>query len=86
MSAFGAVIDRKRIYHASFAIGFDRPRPNISEVTVFSKEVSIGSLCREPAAAAAPLSDAVRLGGIPCQIPPKKSGKSCGQNYYITVR
>jgi 2-dehydropantoate 2-reductase len=35
--AFLESFDRSRIYHASFAIGFRRLKPHISEVTVITR-------------------------------------------------
>jgi 2-dehydropantoate 2-reductase len=65
---FKGIFDLQRIYHVSFAIGFQRPQPNISEVTVFSKPVSIGSIFGALAEAAANLADAIKNGGIPCEV------------------
>ena len=42
--AFESVFKRSQIYHASFAIGFKRPKLYISEVTVITAPVSIGSI------------------------------------------
>lgn len=66
--AFADIFDTHRIYHASFAIGFKRPEPNISEVTVITAPVSIGSLFGAPAEKCAELSDAILKGGIPCRL------------------
>lgn len=66
--AFTDILDKHRIYHASLAIGFRRPRPNISEVTVMSKPAAIGSIFGNPAEACGKLADAIRRGGIPCQV------------------
>jgi 2-dehydropantoate 2-reductase len=63
---FLKVFDKSRIYHASFAIGFKRPRPYISEVTVITSPVAIGSIFSFPANACAGLAEAIDKGGIPC--------------------
>jgi 2-dehydropantoate 2-reductase len=60
--------DMSQIYHASFAIGFKRPAPNISEVTVITAPVSIGSIFGFPAGACGALSEAIDRGGIPCTL------------------
>lgn len=64
--AYSAIFDTSRIYHASFAIGFKRLEPYISEVTVITSPVSIGSIFGGPANACAKLANAIDLGGIPC--------------------
>lgn len=53
---------------ASFAIGFQRPQPNISEVTVFSSPVQIGRLGGGTPENAKKLAEAVDRGGIPCAV------------------
>lgn len=58
----------EQIYHASFAIGFRRPEPHISEVTVITSPVSIGSIFGTPAEICAPLAAAIDAGGIPCGV------------------
>lgn len=63
--AFTEVLAIHRIYHASFAIGFLRPQPHISEVTVFSAPVSVGSIFGDPAKRCAELVGAIDRGGIP---------------------
>lgn len=65
---FSDAFDLRQIYHASFAIGFQRPQPNVSEVTVFSSPVLIGSLFGSSAEACAKLADAIQRGDIPCQL------------------
>lgn len=66
--AFDGIFPKEQIYHASFAIGFRRPRPFESEVTVYSKPVTIGSLFGQPASACQSLADAIDKGGIPCGV------------------
>lgn len=66
--AFAGILDRHRIYHASLAIGFRRTKPNVSEVTVMSQPVTIGSIFGDPAEACENLADAIRRGGIPCRV------------------
>jgi 2-dehydropantoate 2-reductase len=64
--AFLDVFDKTKIYHASFAIGFRRTAPNVSEVTVITSPVSIGSIFGCPSEACAELADTIDRGGIPC--------------------
>lgn len=64
--AFTDIWDEKRIYHGSFAIGFQRLKPNISEVTVVTNPVSIGSIYGQPTEAVKELAEAIDRGGIPC--------------------
>ena len=64
--AFMSVFHKHQIYHGSFAIGFKRPKPYISEVTVLTAPMSIGSIFGEPADACRELSEAIDRGGIPC--------------------
>ncbi len=64
--AYTKAFDTSRIYHASFAIGFKRPKPYISEVTVMTAPISIGSIFGCPANACKELSEAIDQGGIPC--------------------
>lgn len=64
--AFADIFDQKQIYHASFAIGFKRLKPYISEVTVITSPISIGSIFGNPADPCAALSKAFDQGGIPC--------------------
>ncbi len=59
------VFDKPRIYHASFAIGFRRVKPHVSEVTVITSPVSMGSIFGFPSGACAPLAEALDRGGIP---------------------
>lgn len=65
--AFLAVFDKKRIFHASFSIGFLRPEPSVSEVSVMVSPVTIGSLFGAPEEAAKPLAQALEKGGIPAK-------------------
>ena len=57
----------QQIYHASFAIGFKRPEPYISEVTVMTAPISIGSIFGCPSEVCKTLADAIDQGGIPCK-------------------
>ncbi len=57
-----------QIYHASFAIGFKRPEPFISEATVLLTPMSIGSIFGHPSQACRPLAEAIDGGGIPCTL------------------
>jgi 2-dehydropantoate 2-reductase len=66
--AFTGIFSQSQIYHASFAIGFKRPKPWISEVTVITSPVSIGSIFGCPPEACGPLAEALDCGGIPCRI------------------
>lgn len=66
--AFADALPPERIYHGSFAIGFERVRRNESHVTVFSKPITIGSIFGKPAQACARLAEAVDSAGIPCKV------------------
>lgn len=66
--AFGGFVEPARVFHASFAIGFCRPAPNVSEVTVFSRPFTFGSLFGADAGALAPLLAAMEKGGLPCRL------------------
>jgi 2-dehydropantoate 2-reductase len=66
--AFLDIFEPRRIYHASFAIGFKRPKPWISEATVITSPVSIGSIFGDPPEACQPLVNALDRGGIPCRM------------------
>ncbi|TCL76430.1 ketopantoate reductase [Hydrogenispora ethanolica] len=65
---FFACLERERIYTASFAIGFRRPEPHISEITVFSSPITIGSLFEGSLQRLGPLAETVERGGLPCKI------------------
>lgn len=65
---FAGAVDAEKILHASFAIGFQRPRRNVSEVTVITKPALIGRLSGGAPEEAKPLTDAVTQGGIPCSL------------------
>ncbi len=64
---FFGLLDKERIYTASFTIGFKRPEPHISEITVFSAPVTIGSLFGGAPQRIEPLVKALERGGLPCQ-------------------
>lgn len=66
--AFLGAFPEERVFSASFAIGFQRPRPNSSELTVFSKPMLIGNLRGRDATLASPLAKAIGDGGIPSQV------------------
>ena len=61
-------IEKSRIYTASFAIGFERPLPFISKVTVFSSPIQIGALFGGDTSRLKPLSAAIEKGNLPCKI------------------
>ncbi len=64
--AYTEIFDTNQIYHASFAIGFKRPEPYISDVTVMTSPMAMGSIFGCPAEACEKLSEAIDQGGIPC--------------------
>ena len=66
--AFTKIFEPGQIYHASFAIGFKRPVPYISEVTVITAPISIGSIFGCRAEACKKLAEAIDQGGIPCKL------------------
>lgn len=65
--AFRGQFDEKRICLSSFAVGFERPRPNVSEVTVFSSGIRIGNLSGGAPEPARALAKAIAAGGIPAE-------------------
>jgi len=65
---FTDIFDRRRIFNASFAIGFRRQKPYISEATVFRSPIAIGSLFGQSPAACEKLTEAIEQGGIPCRL------------------
>jgi 2-dehydropantoate 2-reductase len=66
--AFLEAFDECRIYSASLAIGFRRPKPYISEVTVITSPVEIGSIFAAPSNACEKLAEAINSGGIPAGV------------------
>ena len=60
--------DQRQIYMASFAIGFLRPEPYISQVTVFSSPVTIGSLFGGNLEILDPLGKALANGDLPARV------------------
>ncbi len=61
------VLDKSRIYTASFAIGFQRPEPFMSQVTVYSSPITIGSLFGGDLQYLNPLVKAMENGGLPAR-------------------
>jgi 2-dehydropantoate 2-reductase len=47
--AYIKTFNKHLIYHASFAIGFKRPEPHVSEATVITAPVTIGNIFGFPA-------------------------------------
>lgn len=66
--AFKEAFDTQQIFHASFAIGFRRQKPNVSEVTVITAPVTIGSVFTDDAKTCQNLAEAIENGGIPCHL------------------
>ncbi len=62
------VLEKNRIFTASFAIGFQRPEPYISQVTVFSSPVAMGSLFGGDLTSLNPLVKALENGGLPAGV------------------
>lgn len=58
--------DREKLLAASIITGFERPKRNVSLVTVHSASALIGSL-RGGDGGAAPLAAAISAGGFPCE-------------------
>jgi len=67
--------EKSQIYSSRVFIGFTRPEPYISEVTVYSSGLLIGSLYGHSIDPIQPLADAIEKGGIPCKTAPE-IGKS----------
>jgi len=66
--AFCEHFDRDRIYNARVITGFRRPRPSEVEVTVHADAIRIGSLFSTDISVVEPLAQAIREGGIPCEV------------------
>lgn len=58
----------QRIYSASFSIGFRRPEPHVSEITVFSAPVAFGSLFGGDITPLHPLAETIDESGLPCKV------------------
>lgn len=57
--------EKERFVQATISIGFCRPAPSVSEVTVFSAPIRLGSLYGGDAGIR-PLAETIAAGGIPC--------------------
>lgn len=60
--------DRDCIYNARVITGFRRPRPNEVAVTVHADAIRMGSLFAPDPSVVQPLAQAIREGGIPCEV------------------
>ena len=67
---FAARFPKERVYSARVITGFQRPKPNVVEVTVHADSIHIGSLFGNDLAFMEPLSRSIDQGGIPCQVVP----------------
>ncbi len=77
---FAARFPKERIYSARVITGFQRPKPNVVEVTVHADSIHIGSLFENDLTFMGPLSRSIDLGGIPCQVVPDGRTRSLGQD------
>lgn len=59
---------KEQICNAYNCIGFCRPERNVSEVTVVSSAMKLGSLFEKDMTKLPQLADAIAKGGIPCEI------------------
>lgn len=69
--AFLPYFDKSQIFSSRVFIGFTRPEPYISEVTVYSSDLLIGSLYGYGLDSIQPLIDGIAKGGIPCKAAPE---------------
>jgi len=67
---FAEWMPREQVYNARVITGFRRSAPNAVEVTVHADAIRLGSLFGADPNRLAPLADAIRLGGIPCEVSP----------------
>lgn len=58
---------KEQVFSGRLFIGFRRPKPYISEVTVCSSDLMIGSLYNNSAQGMEKLAQAINKGGIPCK-------------------
>lgn len=59
--------DKSRVYSARIITGFERPKRNISKITVHAQPILIGSLYNEPKECIEDLVKAINDSGIPCE-------------------
>ena len=59
---------REQICSARVITGFQRKAPNVSQVTVYTSPILLGSLYHLDPAPLEPLAQAISQGGIPCQV------------------
>ncbi len=59
---------KEQVFSARLFIGFRRPEPYISEVTVCSSDLMIGSLYNNVSKEMNELAQSIQKGGIPCKI------------------
>lgn len=69
--AFARFLPRQRIFNARVITGFVVRDPTHVEVTAHAEPIHIGSLFGASLAALEPLCDAIRKGGIPCELTPQ---------------
>lgn len=59
---------KSRVFCARVITGFSRPEHNISEVTVHTEPILLGSLQDEDASPLEPIAEAISSSGIPCEV------------------
>jgi len=57
-----------QVYCARIITGFTRPEPNISEVTVYTEPMLLGSLQNEDISHLQPIADKITASGIKCEL------------------
>lgn len=62
---------KEQVFSGRVFIGFTRPKPYISEVTVYSSELLLGSIFGEDIEELKPIAAAINSGGIPCKTAPE---------------
>jgi len=65
---FASYFDKNQIFNARVITGFNRPRPNQVAVTVHADSVRMGSLFQTNISSIKEVSQAITLGGFPCEI------------------
>lgn len=59
---------REQVCSARVITGFQRLKPNVSKVTVYTSPILLGSLYGLDTAPLEPLAEAITRGGIPCEV------------------
>ena len=60
--------DKKEVFSARVITGFARPQRHISEVTVYTEPIQIGSLQNQDSSELKPIADMITASGIECEL------------------